>query len=157
MIFPDDPRFFNPPSMLRAIEEQVIESNQCFAADPPAVAKLILDSLAFRYASVLRTLESLCGAKIEGIQIVGGGSQNDYLNQITADATLKPVIAGPVEATVIGNMLVQAVSAGRFSSLSDARQHISQSVNLKKFTPQQSAAVKERALRYEALEARYLH
>jgi rhamnulokinase len=113
VIFPDDPRLFNPPNMLEALSEQFRATGQ----RPPSgresiaiIAKAILDSLALRYASVLRTIESLTGERLKGVQIVGGGSRNNYLNQVTADATGLPVIAGPGESTVIGNVLVQAVT-----------------------------------------------
>jgi rhamnulokinase len=76
LIFPDDPRFFNPPSMLTAIAMQLTETDQEMPASAAAIAKMILDSLAFRYASVLRTIEALTNRKIEGVQIIGGGSQN---------------------------------------------------------------------------------
>ncbi len=155
LIFPDDARFFNPPSMLEAIAEQLRENGQRFSESPPKVTKIILDSLAFRYASVLRAIESLTNRKIKGVQIVGGGSRNDYLNQATANATSKPVLAGPVEATVTGNVLVQAMVAGRFASLAEARQHITSNVRLKKFTPQPLQASEEATERYREIEARY--
>ena len=85
---------------------------------------------------MIRTIEELTGNSIRGVQIVGGGSQNNYLNQATANACKKPVLAGPIEATVIGNVLVQAVAAGRFSSLNEARQQIASEISLKQFTPQ---------------------
>ena len=87
LIYPDDPRFLNPPSMLAAIADQMRESGQTMPTDPAAVAKGILDSLAQRYASVFRTIEQLTGTPIEGVQIIGGGCQNGYLNQATATAT----------------------------------------------------------------------
>jgi rhamnulokinase len=157
LIFPDDPRFFNPASMLDAISEQMAESGQRSATDPPEVAKVILDSLALRYGSILRIIELLTKEKINGVQIVGGGSQNDYLNQATATVTGLPVLAGPVEATITGNVLVQAIAAGRFASLSDARRHLAQNVRLKRFTPRPSPAWEEAARRYKAIEARYLN
>src|ERR1043165_965381 len=108
--------------MLEAVAAQLKENGQQVSTeDPAALTKVILDSLAMRYASVLRTIEALTGEKVEGVQIVGGGSRNDYLNQATADATGRPVLAGPVEATGTGHVLVQAVSAGRFASLAEAR------------------------------------
>jgi rhamnulokinase len=119
------------------------------------IAKVILDSLALRYGSVIRTIEKLTGQKVKGVQIVGGGSQNDYLNQATATATCLPVLAGPVEATVIGNVLVQAVAANRFTSLSHARRHIAENLRLKRFTPQPSSDWEEQARLYAALESRY--
>lgn len=155
-IFPDDQRFFNPPGMLNAIAEQMAESNQPYSSKPAVIAKAILDSLALRCGSVLRTIEALTGQKIEGVQIVGGGSQNDYLNQATATATGKAVRAGPAEATVTGNVLVQAIAAGRFASLTDARRHIAENLRLKKFMPRPSRAWEEQAQRYAAIEARYL-
>jgi rhamnulokinase len=155
LIFPDDARFLNPPSMLDALAQQMAEDGQRFPADPSAVLKVILDSLAFRYGSVLRTIESLTGRKISGIHIVGGGSQNDYLNQATASATGLSVLAAPCEAAVTGNALVQAISAGRFASMAEARQHVANNVRLKKFTPHPTRTWEEAARRYAAIEARY--
>ncbi len=156
LIFPDDPRFFNPPSMLTAIAMQLTETDQEMPASAAAIAKMILDSLAFRYASVLRIIEALTNRKIEGVQIIGGGSQNTYLNQATANATGLPVSAGPTEATVIGNVLVQSVAHGRFASLTEARQYVAQNVRLQTFTPQISGNWEEAAQRYAAIEARYV-
>jgi rhamnulokinase len=120
------------------------------------VAKVILDSLAFRYASILHTIERLTDRKLKGLQIVGGGSQNDYLNQMTATATGLPVLAGPVESTVTGNVLVQAIASKRFASLAEARRHVAENVRLKEFTPRRSTAGEEAACRYAAIEARYV-
>ena len=155
LIFPDDARFFNPPSMLDAIATQLIETGQEMPQDPAAIAKVILDSLAFRYASVLRKIEALTSREISGVQIIGGGSQNCYLNQATANATGLPVFAGPVEATVIGNMIVQAIADGRFASLTEARQYVAQNVRAQQFTPHTSVAADEAKHRYETIEARY--
>lgn len=157
LIFPDDPRFLNPPSMLEAVARQLSESGQAMPDDPPAVARMILDSLALRYRSVLTTIESLTGRRIQGVQIVGGGSRNDYLNQATADAARVEVFAGPVEATVAGNALVQAIAAGRFASLEEARRHLAENVCIKRYTPRPSAALERRARRYAELEARFIN
>ena len=121
--------------------------------DPPAIARLILDSLALRYASVLRSIEVLTNRKIAGVQIVGGGSQNAYLNQATANATNLPVLAGPVEATVIGNVLIQAIASGRFASLAEARRHVALNVRLKEFEPRPSPTREEASRRYAKIEA----
>lgn len=155
-IFPDDPRFFNPPSMLEAIATQLTETRQEMPASAAGIAKVILDSLAFRYASVLRSIEALTNRKIEGVQIIGGGSMNNYLNQATANATQLPVSAGPTEATVIGNVLVQSVAHGRFASLTEARQYIARNVRLQEFIPQNSRNLEEAAQRYAVIEARYV-
>ncbi|PYQ25923.1 MAG: rhamnulokinase [Acidobacteria bacterium] len=154
LIFPDDSRFLNPPSMTAAIADQMAATGQRAPMDPPAMARLILDSLALRYASVLRRIEALTDRDIAGVHIVGGGSQNDYLNQATADATGRPVLAGPAEATVIGNVLVQAVTAGRFRSLADARRHVADNVQPRSFAPRRSPAGAEAERRYADLEAR---
>lgn len=156
LIFPDDARFFNPPKMLEAVASYLAESGQRSAHDPPTITKIILDSLALRYASVLRTIESLTGQKINGVQVIGGGSRNDYLNQATANATRLTVLAGPVEATVTGNLLVQSITSGRFASLTEARRHVSENVRLKKFTPRRSSTWEEALRRYAELEAREL-
>jgi rhamnulokinase len=157
LIFPDDPRLLNPPRMTEAIAQQMSETEQEAPTDPAAMARVVLDSLALRYASVVGTIEILTGHTIAGLQIVGGGSRNDYLSQATADATGRPVVAGPVEATVIGNVLVQAVTAGRFASLADARRHVADRVQPRRFEPRPPASAgAEMARRYRELEARYL-
>lgn len=155
LIFPDDERFFKPESMLDALAEQLSENNQRVPDDPITMTKVILDSLAFRYASVIKTIESLTEKKISGVQIVGGGSRNDYLNQMTANATNLPVVAGPVEATVIGNVLVQGIAARRFSSLADGRQYVASKVKARRFTPCVSDALVEARNRYHQIEERY--
>ena len=155
LIFPDDPRFFNPPSMLEAIATQLAETDQEMPNNVASVAKVILDSLAFRYASVLRKIEVLTNQRIKGVQIIGGGSQNNYLNQATANATRLPVSAGPTEATVIGNVLVQSVAAGRFASLTDAREYVRQNVRLQFFAPQVSDECEDASRRYDVIESRF--
>jgi rhamnulokinase len=155
LIFPDDGRFLNPTSMLAALAGQLQETHQVIPEDPLAWTKVIWDSLAFRYASVIARIESLTGRKIQGIQIVGGGSQNDYVNQSTATITGLPVVAGPVEASAIGNVLVQAIRAGRFTSLAEARQYVRDQVKLKQFKPRRSPSWEEAARMYAAVEAQY--
>ena len=159
IIFPDDQRYFNPPVMLDAINQQLVEtgfSDQVISSNPAFITRTILDSLALRYASILRTIESLTGRKIGGVHIVGGGSRNEYLNQATATATGLPVRAGPVEATVTGNALVQAIGAGRFASLADARRYVGEHAQVKTYEPRPSRACEEAARRYNEIERRYL-
>ncbi len=154
-MFPDDPRFLNPPRMTAAVRQQMSENGQGAPTSPAALARVILDSLALRYASVLRTIESLTGESVQGVQIVGGGSRNEYLSQATADASGRSVLTGPVEATVIGNVLVQAVTAGRFASLAEARSHVAERAEPRRFRPRPSSAWTDLARRYADLEARY--
>jgi rhamnulokinase len=157
-IFPDDERFLNPPGMIKALAGQLNETGQILPDEAPVIiAKIILDSLAFRYASVIETIEKLTGEKIAGVQIVGGGGRNDYLNRMTANASGKPVKAGLTEATVTGNAIVQAIAAGRFAGLTEARGHVAKNIQLKTFAPQRSAriaAAKEEYRKIENLFAR---
>lgn len=155
-IFPDDERFLNPPSMLKAIAGQLEESGQTFVENPAIVCKIIFDSLAFRYASVLRTIENLTAQKLAGIQIVGGGGRNEYLNQMTANASGLRVQAGLTEATVTGNALVQAISGGRFKDLSEARSFVKNNVSLKEFTPQKDSDSESAAKKYAEIEAKFI-
>jgi rhamnulokinase len=154
VLFPDDERFFNPASMAGAIAAFLLESGQAETRDPTALARIILDSLALRYASIIATVQKLTGQRIEGIHIVGGGSQNAYLNQATADATGLPVKAGPVEATALGNLLVQAIARGRFRSLEEARAYVALNVAPREFVPRPGAFA-GLAERYAAIERRF--
>lgn len=142
--------------MLSALADQLTETGQAVPADPAEMTKVILASLALRYSSVLRAIEALTHHGIGGIHIVGGGSQNDYLNQAAATAADLPVVAGPVEATVTGNVVVQAIAAGRFESLAEARRHVSRNIRVKTFTPRPTPAWDEARRRYADIEARFL-
>ena len=153
-IFPDDPKFLNPPSMLEAIAEQLEETGQEFEYSPAALSKIIFDSLAFRYASVIRSIDELTGKRITSIQILGGGGRNEYLNQMTANASGRPAYAGLTEATVVGNVLVQAITAGRFSNISEAREHVRNNFDLKGYEPQMLSEITVR--RYAEIEGRFV-
>lgn len=156
-IFPDDERFLNPSSMLEAIREQQKETEQEQTETVAETAKVILDSLAFRYASVINTIEKLTNKTIEGVQIVGGGGKNNYLNQMTANACRKTIKAGLTEATVTGNLLVQAISAGRFLELQDARNYVAQNVELNTFEPNSNAEIEETERTYLKIEQYFLN
>jgi rhamnulokinase len=90
------------------------------------------------------------------VQIVGGGSRNDYLNQATSDAIELPVLAGPFEATVTGNVLVQATASGRFASLAEGRRHVAENVSSRRFEPRLNGAWDAAARRYADIEVLYL-
>jgi rhamnulokinase len=154
VVFPDDPGFFKPSSMVAAIRARLIETGQPALSDPVALSKVIFDSLALRYASVISTIETLTGESIEGIHIVGGGSRNRYLNQATADATGRPVLAGPAEAAAYGNVLVQAIGMGRVASLAEGRALIAAHAPTATFVPRAQAAWHEAAARYQDVEAK---
>ncbi len=102
---------------------------------PGAVCRVILHSLAVRYRDVLGTLEQLTGQSVSVIHIVGGGSRNRLLNQLTADVTGRRVVAGPSEATAAGNALVQALGAGQLGSLAELRQVVRESFPVEEFVP----------------------
>jgi rhamnulokinase len=136
LLLPDDAAFFNPPSMVGAVREHLLGTGQSAPDDPVLITKIILDSLAARYASVIRTIESLTARRIRGIHVVGGGSLNGYLNQATADAAGVPVMAGPAEATAAGNVIVQAIACGELSSIAEARELLARSVELRTYEPQ---------------------
>jgi rhamnulokinase len=99
------------------------------------MVRCCLESLALRYRWVLEALESLIGHRLEKICIVGGGSQNRMLSQFTADACGRPVITGPVEATALGNIMIQAVATGHLPSIQAGRQAIAASVEQETYTP----------------------
>jgi rhamnulokinase len=153
-IYPDDPRFMNPDSMTTAIRSSLAESGQHPHDEPVALARVVLDSLAFRYASVLDTIERLTGSPITTIHIVGGGSRNEYLNQATANASGRTVMAGPAEATVIGNLVVQAIASGEIGSVAEARETIRRTARLTRYEPRDDEAWEAARAGYAEVEAR---
>ena len=121
LVDPDDASFLNPSSMVEAFDAFCRKTDQPIPDSPGAYARGILESLALKYRVVIRSLETLTGRPVERIQVIGGGSKNKLLNQFTADATGKRVVAGPTEASVIGNVGVQMLTMGKLSSLSEMR------------------------------------
>jgi rhamnulokinase len=132
---PDDPGFLHPERMTRAIAAYCRRTSQPEPDGPAAYTRAIFESLAFKYRVVLDTLEELTGTPIREVQIVGGGSRNRLLNQFTADATGRTVIAGPVEATALGNIAMQMLATGAVSTLADARRIIEHSFPVERFLP----------------------
>jgi rhamnulokinase len=135
LIDPDAARFFNPTSMVDEVRASLVENGHRAPDDPVFLAKVILDSLAARYASVVQTIETLTAARVPGIHVVGGGSQNAYLNQATANAAGRPVLAGPVEATAIGNLLMQSLACGKIASIAEGRRAIAATLPPRRFEP----------------------
>jgi rhamnulokinase len=132
---PDDPAFFHPGDMPEAIAAYCRRTAQPEPDGPGAVTRCILESLAFKYRVVLDALARLTGTAITEVQIVGGGSRNTLLNQFTADATGRPVIAGPVEATALGNIAMQMVAIGAVRDIGEARRIIEHSFPVARFEP----------------------
>ncbi|HEY3381789.1 MAG TPA: rhamnulokinase family protein [Vicinamibacterales bacterium] len=153
VIFPDDQRFFAPGSMVRAIRTSLAATGQDDVDDPVRLTKVILDSLALRYAAAVATIERVTGRPVPGIHVVGGGSMNGYLNQATADASGRDVLAGPVEATATGNLLVQAISAGTIGSLDDGRRLVAGAHPPGRFEPRGGARWEQPARLFADLAA----
>jgi len=142
-IQPDDPSFLAPADMPEAIRTFCRRTKQTVPADEGAVIRCALESLALQYRRTLESLEELIGGPIEVVHIVGGGSQNRQLCQMTADACQRRVVAGPVEATAIGNALMQAIAAAEISSIAQAREIVRRSFQVEEYTPQNGSLWKE--------------
>lgn len=140
LIDPDAADFLNPPDMPSAFRKWCEARNQPAPETEGQFIRTALESLALKYRMVLGWLEELSGGRVEVIHIVGGGSQNELLNQFTADACGRPVVAGPVEATALGNVLVQARTSGAITTLSEMRDVVRASSALKHYLPQDQAA-----------------
>ncbi|HEY7307239.1 MAG TPA: rhamnulokinase family protein [Bryobacteraceae bacterium] len=128
-------RFSSPGDYPKLIRDYCRETGQEIPQDTGAVVRVVLNNLAMRYKQVLEALENLTGRQIEVIHIVGGGSRNRLLNQLTADVTGRRVVAGPAEATAIGNALVQSLGAGDIETLDELRSVVKQSFAFEEHRP----------------------
>ena len=151
-IQPDDPSFANPPSMLEAIDAFCERTGQEKPENDAQVIRLIFESLALRYRQVLEDLDRIATHPIERLHIIGGGSKNRLLNQLTANAIGRKVIAGPSEATAIGNVMIQAMAAGVVSSLQEMRSIIHASVETEEFAPELVAEWEEAYQKFVTLK-----
>jgi len=132
---PDDPRFLWPGDMPTRIREYCEETDQPVPYETATLWRVIFESLALKYAWVVTQLGAVTGQEIERIHIVGGGSQNELLCQMTANAAKCEVVAGPIEATAIGNIAIQAITSGELDDLSQARELIARSFPMKTYEP----------------------
>lgn len=135
MIYPDDELFAHPDSMTGAIDEYCRRTNQPLPQTPGDYIRCIFRSLARRYAEVVDILRQLTDVRIERLHVIGGGSLNKHLMQMTADATGLPVIAGPAEGTALGNVLMQLRASGDVASLQEMRQISAKSVETVSYEP----------------------
>jgi rhamnulokinase len=135
LVNPDHPSFYNPVDMLSAVIEFCKVHEEPLPSQPGEYARCIFESLALKYRFVLESLRKISGKKIDKIHIIGGGSQNKFLCQLTSNATGLQVIAGPAEGTAIGNLLVQAMGMGYISSLSEIREIVKNSCETEVFRP----------------------
>ena len=127
----DDQRFLAPKSMIEMVKTICAETNQAVPQTVGEVAKVIYLSLSACYGKAVRQVEEITGRTYSRMHIVGGGCQDGYLNELTAEATGKAVYAGPIEATALGNLLVQMLANGEFSSLAEGRTAIANSFDVK--------------------------
>ncbi len=130
IIDPDHPSFLAPADMPATIQSYCLDTGQRVPQTHGEIVRVALEGLALKYRWVLEKLELIQGKKFAVLHIVGGGSQNRLLCQFAADATQLPVVAGPVEATAIGNIAVQAITVGELASLDEARQLIRSSFDV---------------------------
>ncbi len=140
LIRPSDDRFMKPGNMPAKIVAFCSETNQPIPETPGQFTRCILESLALLYRQTIGVIELLTNRHLSRIHIVGGGSQSELLNQFSADATGLTVVAGPVEATAIGNVLVQALALGHLDSLTAGRQLVADSFSVITHQPQQTEA-----------------
>ncbi|RAS73269.1 rhamnulokinase [Priestia endophytica] len=131
----DDSRFLKPENMIEEIQRYCQETNQAIPTTPGEVAKCVYDSLVCSYQQAINQIEEIFERKFEKINVIGGGCQNEMLNQLIADTTKKVVYAGPVEATAIGNIVSQLMAVGEIEDINEARTIIKHSFEVKKFSP----------------------
>jgi rhamnulokinase len=146
-----DPRFLNPPDMPMAIQDFCRETGQPVPRTDGELVRCAYESLALEYRQVLGSLEELTGEQIEVIHIVGGGSKNQLLNQLTADACQRPVLAGPVEATAMGNLLTQIRADSEVGSLGEMREVVRRSTKIKEYQPNAKMNWDDAARRFAVL------
>ena len=150
---PDDPRFLHPASMLAAIEEVCVENGAGAPLGRGEVVRAILESLALKYRFVIEELTRITGFRFEAVHVVGGGSQNEWLSQWTADCLGIPVLAGPVEASAWGNAIMQLIALGELASRDEARQLMNASISIRVYEPRHQADWQEPYERFRAVVA----
>jgi rhamnulokinase len=131
----NDDRFLKPDSMIQEIMNYCIETEQPLPGTPGEVAKCVLESLAESYQETVTEIEEIVEKKFGRINVIGGGCQNEMLNQLIADVTGKEVYAGPVEATAIGNIAAQLMALGELTDIKETRSIIKKSFEVKKYEP----------------------
>ena len=139
VIDPDDASFLYPGGMPEKIREYCAKTNQTIPQTKGEIIRVTLESLAVKYRLTLERLESLTSKRLTPLHIIGGGTKNKLLNQFTADSTGRPVVTGPIEATAIGNILMQAITLGHIANLSEARAVVRLSFTPEIYQPGQSA------------------
>jgi len=140
LIDPDDPSFYNPASMEKAINDYCRRTKQKPPAGRGGILRLVYESLALKYRRISDDISKIAGQPTKVVHIIGGGGRNELLNQFTANAVGVPVSAGPVEATAVGNLMVQALGLGGIKSLHDALPMIRKAFPIKVYNPRDTGA-----------------
>jgi sugar (pentulose or hexulose) kinase len=135
---PDDPIFYNPPNMQQALTWYCRQTEQKAPTDRGTLLRVVYESLALKYRMVGEQISDVSGKPNEVVHIVGGGSRNDLLNQFTADALDLPVVAGPEEATAVGNCMVQAMGLGLVRNMQHAQPYIRKAFKIREYRPQEA-------------------
>jgi rhamnulokinase len=135
LVDPDHPAFLAPGNMVSRVRSFCKETGQTPPEGPAAIARCVFESLALKYGYAIEQAQSLTGRNVGSINVVGGGSQNDLLCQLTADASGITVVAGPVEATAMGNVMVQAYAQNRVGSLEEIRAVVRDSFEASTYEP----------------------
>jgi rhamnulokinase len=135
VIDPDAPAFLRADDMAQTIRDFCVANGQPAPETPGALVRAALEGLALRSRWVIEHLEEVTGRTIRTIHVVGGGARNQLLCQMTADATGRPVLAGPIEATALGNLVVQLMAAGTLASLGQGRELVARSLQLHDYLP----------------------
>jgi rhamnulokinase len=131
----NDDRFLKPENMIQEIMNYCVETGQPIPSTPGEVAKCVYDSLAVSYQDAVHEIEEIFEKRFEKINVIGGGCQNEMLNQLVADVTKKEVYAGPVEATAIGNIVAQLMALDEIEDIKEARTIVKKSFEVKKYLP----------------------
>ena len=134
-IDPDDAAFAEPCDMPARIQQYCEHTGQPIPQTKGAIIRTAMDSLAYRYKTVFSMLEDMAGGSLDTLHIVGGGTKDRLLSQLTANALNRRIIAGPVEATATGNVLAQMIAAGEISSIAEGRSIVPNSFKLETFEP----------------------
>jgi rhamnulokinase len=151
LINPNNPRFGTPDNMPQKIVDYCRETNQTPPSTPGEFVRCVLESLALLYRRTLDEMEEIAGKKLTTLHIVGGGSQNTLLNQLSANATGRTVIAGPSEATAIGNVLIQAIALGHLASLDELRRVVRESFAVATYKPEDAVVWQKAYGRFQRL------
>jgi rhamnulokinase len=154
LIDPQDARFLKPNDMPGKIASYCRETNQNLPKTPGEIIRCVLESLALAYCNVLHEICDITGRNLKELHIVGGGSKNELLNQLSANAARVRVVGGPSEATAIGNLLIQAVALNHLSSIADVRRVVRHSFPVRTYVPMEESTWQRAYDRFQDLMAR---